>query len=370
MNLDSLRAGLHDLAGAAQPVDLHDRAVRTSHRIARTRLALVAAATVAVVAVTSAGFALGHDDRALPDIATTPSPSTGALPPGTRSAVYVDGLDGLDGQGSITVWTDDAVRFHDVRTNGIGRYSGDEVQESLTVSPDGTRLSWTTQSGIHLARVGDDDMFVLPREDADASVDGSCLEPEWSSDSTRLFGRMWTRETQRIGWFSIDEGSFTAVPDEQWGCDVRINGDWAAFTDMPQVGRFDQVVRNLRTGETRVIPDPSGNETDFEIVSISADGRRITARLIDNEQARVVSPPRTLAADLVIEVSSGMTLPLDTGGRAVRQLFFLADGNLVARVGDEARSSLLIIAPDGRVVSQAEEPVEVREATLLRLVLP
>ncbi|GAB7041365.1 MULTISPECIES: hypothetical protein [Catenuloplanes] len=366
MNLDDLRAGLADLAEEARPVDLRDRAVRTSHRIARIRLALAAAATVAVVGVTSAGFALrGGNDRALPEIATPPA--------GATSAVYIDNLAGF---GNMAVWDGGGVRTLYFRDFPVGRYGGDELRDSLAVSPDGTHLSWISNAGLHLSRLGDNDMVVLNRQDEDFRFSGGCSAPAWSSDSTRLLAVMWQPETNsaQTGWFAVDGGAFTPRDDEKlrYACDVHINGDWVAYTVHPRLGVSETYVRNLRTGASRTIPNLSGNRLDLEISSVSPDGERITARLIDNDAERQTAPPRTLEANHVIDTRTGESLPLDddTDGLGPHQLFFTPAGDLVARYVEADRSWLSILSRDGRLLGRADEPAEVRESVLLRLVVP
>ncbi|GAB7049325.1 hypothetical protein [Catenuloplanes indicus] len=369
MNLDRLRTDLAGLADEVEYKDLRDRAVRTSRRIARIRLALVAAGTVAVIGITSAGFALHRDDRALPEIATTRT-----LPPaGATSAVYIANLEGF---GNMAVWDGGGVRTLHFRDHPVGRYGGDDLRESLTVSPDGTYLSWISAAGLHLSRLGDNDMVVLNRQDGDFRISGGCFGPEWASDSTRLLAATSqpTRNAVETGWFAADGGAFTPLVDEKLrgACDVHLNGDWAAYTTSPRLGIFDTYVRNLRTGETRMVPDLSANRLDFEISSVSPDGSRITARLIDNDDERNAVPPRTLEANHVIDTRTGETLPfgIETGRLGAHQLFFTPAGDLVARFTEGDRSWLTLVAPDGRLISRADEPAEVRDWVLLRLVTP
>jgi TolB protein len=366
LNPDGLRAGLHVLADEVAPVDLRDRALHTSRRIARTRLALIAGATVLAVAAASVGLSVRRDDRALPEIATTPTPAV------TPARVY---LDALDGGRTVIRWTAGGLTRRDIDAYSTARPTVAQVRESLSVSPDGTRLSWSTDVGISLAGFDATAVRVLPGPSlGDPLVDDACLEPEWSSDSARLLTRtrMSGGASMYAGWFAAADGSFTVVDDSllRNSCDARINGDWAAFTHSPGLGRFVAYVRNLRTGETREIPDPSGNRTDLEIVSISPDGARVTARTIDNNPERYADPPRTLAADLVVDTRTGATVPIAVGGTEVRQLFYLTDGNLLARVRDGARSSLLVFTPAGRLAERVDEPAELRDAVLLRAVTP
>ncbi|MDP9798474.1 hypothetical protein J2S43_006986 [Catenuloplanes nepalensis] len=368
MNLDDLRAGLAELAEESQPTDLRDRAVATSRRIGRTRLALVAAATVLAVAAASAVVALGRDDdRALPTPVAT-------LPAGATSAIYTANLGGF---GNLAVWNGSGVRTLYYRDYPFGRYAGDQFRESLTVSPDGTYLSWLSNAGVHLSRVGDNDMVVLNRQDGDFRVSAGCTVPEWTSDSTRLLITSWEPESNIVeaGWFAVDGGAFTVRDDDdelRYACDVHTNGDWLAYTVSPRLGTFETHVRNLRTGETRMIPDLSENRLDFEISSVSPDGERITARLIDNASDRHLAPPRTLQANHVIDTRTGQTLPfpLAPGRVAAQQLYYTPGGDLVARFVEADRSWLAVYAPDGRLLGEADEPAEVRESVLLRVVMP
>ncbi len=81
-------------------------------------------------------------------------------------------------------------------------------------------------------------------------------------------------------------------------------------------------------------------------------------------------PARNRRGTHLIDTVTGESLPLDTGGRTIRQLFFTTNGDLVARVLDGDHNSLLTFAPDGRLTGDDPEPTELLNSLLLRLVRP
>jgi hypothetical protein len=92
MTSDQLRHDLHDLAGEIDMVDLLDRSLSTSRRIARRRRIVAAAATAAaILAIAGTAFAVGPiggpapppadgTQPASPSITASPSPSVQASP--------------------------------------------------------------------------------------------------------------------------------------------------------------------------------------------------------------------------------------------------------------------------------------------------
>lgn len=369
MNLDNLRAELHDLAGEARPADLRDRALRTSHRIGRIRLALVAAATVVVVGVTSAGLALGGEDRALPEIATTRGP---IVPPaGVTSAVYIDDL---VFQSPVTVWS--AAGLQRITRQWAGENAGDSmIRNTLTVSPDGTRLSWSTGSGLQVMSIagagvsqGGDDITLESENRDQPVVFGGCV---WSPDSTRLLAGTRNPDEQGwiTGWYTLADRSFAEVEtvDISLGCAVETNGDWVAGSYLLPSRRMTIAVWNTRTGERREFLD---GLFSAEVTGVSPDGARVVARIVDGYSAEEGPLERNRQGTFLIDSHTGEKLPVDTGGREVRQLYFQPDGDLVARVRDGGHHNLMIFAPDGRLILDAPEPPELLDSVLLRVVTP
>ncbi|MGN9811987.1 hypothetical protein ACTMSW_21835 [Micromonospora sp. BQ11] len=165
MNDDRLRLDLTDLADEVTPVDLRDRALRTSRRLGIQRVVVTSTTAVVMVgAATGTAFALmpkADGTSPLPagtptvtldpsgDVPPTPAPSgsrqspspsvTDTTPPGSAvlgGTRYHVGRSGGDAIVRAVRGADDSV---------LARVPlGDDpcVGNSITVSPDGRRLAW------------------------------------------------------------------------------------------------------------------------------------------------------------------------------------------------------------------------------------
>ncbi|WP_319460607.1 hypothetical protein [Micromonospora sp. RTP1Z1] len=177
MNDDRLRLDLTELADEVTPVDLRDRALRTSRRLGIQRAVVTsAAALVMIAAATGTALAIRPDGRApvpqpaspsttvsTPPVEVTPTPHPSASAEPTNSPTKPASV--LDGTRYYLEITSTKSRIHAVRG------SSDQVvhqipsaptgceSNTLTISPDGKRVAWVQgadgdwQSGVLLTSV-------------------------------------------------------------------------------------------------------------------------------------------------------------------------------------------------------------------------
>ncbi|OKI57848.1 hypothetical protein [Micromonospora sp. CB01531] len=164
MNYDRLRLDLAGLAEEVTPVDLRDRALRTSRRLGLQRaIATSAAALVMIAAATGTALAIrpgGQDPAPQPagpsttvspppvEVTATPDPSTSTEP--TNSPAKPSSV--LAGTRYYLETTSNKYRIHAVRG------SSEQVvhqlpfvtygceANTLTISPDGKRVAWVQDS--------------------------------------------------------------------------------------------------------------------------------------------------------------------------------------------------------------------------------
>ncbi|MFG2106217.1 hypothetical protein [Micromonospora chersina] len=164
MNQDRLRLDLAGLAEEVTPVDLRDRALRTSRRLGIQRaVATSAAALVVLAAATGTALAIrpnGQGPAPAPagpsvtstappvEVTPTPSPSDSASPTGSPARPPA----ALAGTRYYLEMTDTRAQIHAVRAGSnqvvhqisYARYGCEP--NTITVSPDGRRVAWVQDS--------------------------------------------------------------------------------------------------------------------------------------------------------------------------------------------------------------------------------
>lgn len=387
MNDDRLRLDLADLADEVSPVDLRDRALRTSRRLGIQRaVATSAAAVVMLGAATGTAFALmPRDGGPAPMPATTPSttltptptpseatPTTTASPEAAVSSgaagptatigrVFYGPQRSAEGAGPVRLWSfrpgSEPVRLLSVPT--------DAAISNAVVSPDGERVAWVDDSSyLHVADVDGTDA----RTYRGNLVDPDCWTPAWAPDSQRVtVSRVVSAEPSlvtEVGVVEVSTGKFTRIGDLRgchplWSADGKV----LAFPD----GSTGRVMLTDESGrKQRSIPNVGGNADDscLDVASLSPDGSRIALRLRgpDEDSGDVA---RELDVNAVLDTRTGRKLDLELGGRKLLQAYFQADGTLVARVGVGDRNVLVLLDGDGRKISETPEPTSLKGQQIL-----
>ncbi|MGK5441130.1 hypothetical protein ACSNN7_04765 [Micromonospora sp. URMC 105] len=376
MNDQRLRLDLAELAEEVTPVDLRDRALRTSRRIGIQRaIATSAAAVVLLGAATGTAFAILPNRGADPIPGTTPSvtaspsptapptpspttspsvapPVTSTSSEPTTSAAFGRLHYGPFGSGEADTahlysWTpgDTPVRRLALPTNA--------AQLNAAVSPDGRRVAWV------------DDEAALWTAALDGSgkrklhdlVDGTCWSPTWSPNSRQLTVRVGAADGSpgKAGLLDVSSRAFTEVAGFEGCHPVWAADGTVAFAD----GTNGTVVVTDRTGTgRRTIPglgSKGSRYVCFDVAGISPDGRRIALFRIDRDK-EAGDAARDLLVNAVLDTRTGKEITLPLGGRELRQAYFQADGSLVARVRSGGRYTLILVDKAGKKVAEKAEP--------------
>jgi hypothetical protein len=219
-----LREAMTDLAADVAPVDLHDRAVRTSRRLRRWRMT---AAVAAVVVVVSGGAATaaqlmpalrgipsatggGVAECGIPVAPTVPAPTPYFGPTEASSAPNTGPLFYLGLSHSSTI----LVSWLPGQSKPLLRKEMPaEAFMNANVSPDGRWVSWVTSPGgaLHVAALDGNSTGRVLR----TGVDGRLLEPVWSRDSAHLLVR--DVSSDRVGTVDLATGTFTPLPTDLRG---------------------------------------------------------------------------------------------------------------------------------------------------------
>ncbi|WBB65731.1 hypothetical protein [Micromonospora sp. WMMD812] len=384
MNDDRLRLDLASLADEVTPVDLRDRALRTSRRLGIQRaVATTAAAFVLVGAATGTAFAIRPDATAptplpadSPSIVDTtppapPAPPTPSVAPSTPTppaapTATIGRLQYGPGPGTLGEGSSPTAHLYSWQPGSGPKQLLAIPREvavlNAAVSPDGRRVAWVVEDALWVSDVDGSGKRKL-RD----GVDRHCWTPAWSPDSRRLAIGTLTKthpDDYRAGVIDVASGTFTES-GELPGCHPvwSADGDFIAYAD----GSTGAVLLTRLDGPVRrAIPGlgSGSNYRSFDLASLSPDGGRIALhrRSPDMEAGDVA---RELDANVVLDTRTGKEVRLPLGGRELRQVYFQADGTLVARVKSGGGFAVVLVDAEGRKISESAEPAALKDMQIL-----
>ncbi|WP_216642290.1 hypothetical protein [Micromonospora sp. WMMA2032] len=389
MNQDRLRLDLADLADEVTPVDLRDRALRTSRRLGIQRVVVTSAAALAVLAVaTGTALAIRPNGQAPapagPSVTSTappvePTPTAPVEPSRTPSTAPDDttgGGPGVDGTIGRLVYAPSELANAPSSTSTVRlqswRPGGDPVrllgipyrpaQLNVAVAPDGQRVAWVEETGAVWVSALDGSGRRKLRD----GVDDICWSPVWLPNSRQLAVRLAADRGgySDTGLLDISSGTFTKVTGLD-GCHAVFAADGTlAFAD----GSDGTVVLTDRSGRTRrTVPGlgvKGSRYVCFDLSSLSPDGRRIALYRIDRS-GTYGDAARDLVVNAVLDTRSGKELALPLGGRQLRQVFFQPDGSMVVRVRDGDRYAVVLVDAAGNKIAERAEPSGLREMQIV-----
>jgi dipeptidyl aminopeptidase/acylaminoacyl peptidase len=394
MNHDRLRSDLAGLADEVTPVDLRDRALRTSRRLGIQRtVATTAAALVLVAAATGTALAVRPNGAPTPDpagpsvTATTPGPdSTPSRVPTEPSA---DPSTPTSGDPSGSVADGRLGRIFYIPQKVVGAKTvplrswqpGSQPRKlaelpelpalvSARVSPDGARVAWVEDDGNGGSTLYVADVNGAHKQSMGSGLGRYCVPPTWSPDSRRLliretapdgapgrFGVLDTRGDQKpVRWWKTQPQACNAF----WSSD----GKTIAMESESGVALFDtDGNRKLALPAASVPNAPSG----MRLVGLAPDGGRIAVyRLRKGDDGGDVS--RVLRANAVLDTGTGAEMELPLDGRELMQVYFRPDGDMIVRVRDGIDWAVLLVDRDGRKLAERAEPTSFRSAYILAAV--
>lgn len=285
-----LRESLHDLAGAAEPADLYDRAMRRSRRIARREAAVGGTAAVLALAALTSGLWW------LPTRATNAPP--GALPVLSPGPVQ-------PGSGPATEPPAYASPYHPTRSAASPRHSesrsrsprptpsrslvdlpghvfyerpgnnpdvvrlspGDRTVETVLsdapspvgISPDGDKIAYTDDGALLVRDTGDG-----RAERVADGVTTTDQPPVWSPTGDRVLVDLDTPAVVDVG-----SGAITRLPDDVETENLRWSADGS--TPEPAVARAAAAQATLPVRGT-VIGEVRNPDGDLLVRTVTPDG--------------------------------------------------------------------------------------------------
>ncbi|MFU8875307.1 hypothetical protein [Micromonospora sp. SL4-19] len=340
MNHDRLRLDLADLADEVSPVDLRDRALRTSRRLGIQRaVATSAAALVMIAAATGTALAIRPNGQkpapqpagpsttiSPPPAEVTPKPERSASAEPTNSATQPASV--LAGTRYYLEITSTRARIHAVRGSSdrvahqlsFGTY-GCEAN-TLTVSPDGKRVAWVQDStngnlsGVLLAGT-------LGKPGATKLLDDvSCLD----SRPLRWQGGDLLMVRNKTGQSVL----FDVAANE------RVNGDpgqetercWSADGRWLAAASDGKPYVTDGTQSRRYTYTPPKNEAEhwggWEARSVSMDGRYVSIGWIGTD------PQRHDDSFTVVDTTTSKVADLPRSGD-IRSILFTVDNKVIVK---------------------------------------
>jgi TolB protein len=333
---EQLRTHLSDLAEEVTVVDLRDRALRTSHRLAARRAAVTAIAAAAAALAVAAGVTVAVSRR-------------DALPPAGPAATAPR----LDGTALYYRPTGGGYRVFSVTAGRVSEHhtvlapANDPcVPNSLTVSPDGRYLAWVVRS----PNAGPENVGILTV----SRLDGS-QRREVDRVVCRIDERNWTSHPGRLLIHSTQQ-DFDAVTVDP------ATGQAQPTTEDHIVWSANRAFRVVREGEDVVVQDAAGRKRH----RVAFSGACIDVTAVSDDGQRVVLGEcrpgfeRALFGRSLLNAVTGSPVTLPAGDVTV--VGFVAGGNVLLRV---SAVDLVLITPDGKVLDRVVEPAGVAGATLI-----
>jgi hypothetical protein len=335
----------------------------------RRRVAAVAAVVACAVALPAIAYAaIGNPPQVTPPPGATsappmtptpspslsPSPSLDTPPPPSSPSAGDDDAELPPVPGTVFYLDRVGRLYADGR-----RYPGGEVA-NVNVSPDGTRVTWV--DSFNTGNLLMSNLDGGNRRTVHLKVDGSCVEPVWSGDSTRmLFVSQPVVRSLGILYFAGGAGDDLGEPlgcHYRWSADGKriayLHGDLGAVTVSDTYGGRERTLDEDVLGADRVFTD---------LAAISADGGRICVSTVA-EGEPVGDVARDLNCDTVIDVAGRKVVDLPIAGE-LRAVLFTPDGGLLARVDTGSGSELVLLDADDRLVARSvETPAEAGRSLL------
>jgi hypothetical protein len=385
---DRLRAGLADLAEQVTVVDLRDRALRSSHRIAirRTMLGGVAALAVLAAAGGTAFAVLPQRHNALPPAVVNPtgSPSPSpvasataeassatsspaapaiAAPSKTMPGLYFYQADDQSGATKHQIlYRAAGGSWRVVSTLTPPTVTGPAGPPPLIPSPDRKTDAWIMDDGG--LQVAAPDATHVRTLTTVTTVD-NCLSGQgaavWTGDSRRLVyvqksadGKanvVKAANADGSGSHTVATGSLDA------SCSVATSGDGRTVGYLA-AGKLT-VAKADGTGQRALDVRLSNNQVPNVLIAVSPDGGRLLISTVSGHGGCGCSPPQQY---YVVDASSGKATQLSQGDTSPISGAFTADGRVVLfddlnrGNGSDIAPRLTLFGPDGAVLGHTTPP--------------
>jgi len=385
---DRLRESLRELADTVEPVDLYDRAIRHSRRIARREATVGTGAALTALGLLAGGLwqlPAGESKqppyalRSLPPATAQPIPrlppvatqqaspptrhgpfSTSAVPrhktrppaapaatPTSRSLADLPGHVFYQQTGSEP----DVRRLSpaDAAVETVLR----KAPSPVGISPDGKDIAYAAGGTLLVERAGG------TPEPLATGVRTAAQAPTWSPDGGRLLIETSTPMVLEVG-----SGTLTPLAAMYaGGRQFRWSGNGSALVYATSRCALKVSADGLES-TVPVLGDTHADNPDglaaCRPTSVDATGGRVTVPLRNIGEASADAPG---AADAVVNTVTGEVVPLPVAGSVVGALFDPA-GNLLVRAR-HGPTTLSVFTPEGKLLVQATEPAELNGLELL-----
>ncbi|GAA3748062.1 hypothetical protein [Micromonospora maritima] len=375
MNQDRLRFDLADLAEEVTPVDLRDRALRTSRRLGIQRAVVTSAAALAVLAVaTGTALAIRPNGPAPapagPSVTSTapsvePTPTAPVEP--SRTPSNEPSVEAGQPQSALTgtryylEQTSTRSRIHAVRgtqdrvVHEIGHQDSRCEANTVSVSPDGRRVVWvqdSTDSGVS----GDLLISDIGADGATTLAEGiSCLGSRplrWQGADLLMAQR---KNGQSVLYDAAADRQIIGDPGQETDRCWSVDGTWlAAVSEGKPYVSADAVLRQY----TYTPPEREAAKWDgWEARSVSIDGRYVAVGWIGTD------PSRRDGSFAVVDTTRSKEVDLPGTGE-VRSVLFSADGTVLLRRG----TGITVLDGKFTPVGTLAEPAPLRNRALLAYV--
>ena len=375
MNQDRLRLDLSDLAEEVTPVDLRDRALRTSRRLGIQRaVATSAAALVVLAAATGTALAIRPNSQApapagpsvtvtAPPVEPSRTPSTDPSRTSSADASTATGQaqSSLAGTRYYLQQTSTRSRIHEVRGTQ-DRVVHEVVHEAasrceantVSISPDGKRVVWVQDStdnasGVLLiATVGDKGATTL----AEGISCFGARPMRWKGDDQLMVQR---KNGQSVLYDVTANKQVVGDPGQETKRCWSADGTWlAAESDgKPYVSDTTDLRQYTYTPPQQEAAKWDG----WEARSVSTDGRYVAVGWIGTD------PSRRDGSFAVVDTRTSKVVDLPGTGE-VRSILFSADGTVLLRRG----TGITVLDREFKPLGTVTEPAPTRNRALLAYV--
>ena len=375
MNHDRLRLDLAELADEVTPVDLRERALRTSRRLGIQRaVATSAAAVVLLAAAAGTALAVRPEGKAPapapagpsvtvtePPVEVTPAPEPSAPatiePTSQPSTSPAQPPYALAGTRYYLELTGSDARIHAVRPGEHRVYvlplgNGNCVANSMTVSPDGKRLAWVKGAGA-------DGLGTLVTSAIDGTRQRTLATGVTCLGSRPLVwqGGNYLMVQQGVRSVLMDmvagkphQGDPGQETDRAWSADGKCLAAVAGDGGKPYVGGCE-VSRNYHYEPPK---DEAVKYDGWQARSVSMDGRYVSIGW------KGTDPSRRDDSFTVVDAATSKVVTLPVSGE-VKSIQFAADGKVLVRQA----TRIVVLDAGFRQLGQVDEPRDVQGLTLL-----
>lgn len=274
------------------------------------------------------------------------------MPPPAAAAAHLDGtlfylgigthggLYSLHGTTVATVVPDSSFMFY----------------QSAVVSPDGHKVAYVLgeQAGstgqLRVLTIGGGAVTMGP------STITNVQPPQWSADGTGIYVAYGSTQ---FGLINVATGAISPVTSAS-GCCFTLRSPDGAFAIVASGATINVTHAD---GSSPVLGHTPAGKVWTRLQSLSPDGHNVTG-FLHNVGEPGGDAGRFLGSNSLVDLATGATAAVPGGG-TLKQAFYLANGNLIVRVGVGSATQVRLVSPAGAILDQIVEPADATSLVLL-----